>query len=103
MSSTKFESWLKSVDEVRKDYWESRFDYKPYTPLTYQKGNKYIKIWDETTIWGFVSMVDGVNKGVPIKVGDLLKPAGINSPAKHSRGNIFDGTAKWTYYGPNYL
>jgi hypothetical protein len=48
-------------------------------------------------------MVDGVNKGVPVKKGDLMKPAGWQSPAKHSRGNIFEGTDKWEYYGPTYL
>jgi hypothetical protein len=48
-------------------------------------------------------MVDGVNQGVPVKKGDLLKPASWKAPAKHSRGNIFDGTDKWTFYGPDYL
>jgi hypothetical protein len=48
-------------------------------------------------------MIDGELKQSPIKKGDLLKPAGWKTPAKHSRGNIFDGTASWSYYGPNYL
>jgi len=48
-------------------------------------------------------MVDGLLKGAPIKKGDLLKPAGWRTPAKHSRGNIFDGTDKWTFHGPAYL
>jgi hypothetical protein len=48
-------------------------------------------------------MVDGVNKGVAIKKGDLLKPADWRTPAKHSRGNIFEGTDKWGYHGPSYL
>jgi hypothetical protein len=48
-------------------------------------------------------MKDGENKGAPIKPGDLLKPASWKAPAKHSRGNIFDGTDKWEYYGPSYL
>ena len=45
-----------------------------------------------TTVWAFISMVDGLLKNSPIKKGDLLKPAGWRTPAKHSRGNIFDGT-----------
>ena len=32
-----------------------------------------------------------------------MKPASWSKPAKHSRGNIFEGTAKYTYYGPEYL
>jgi hypothetical protein len=48
-------------------------------------------------------MKDGDNKGAPIKPGDLLKPASWKSPAKHARGNIFEGTDKWEYFGPQYL
>lgn len=100
---TKFELWIEKVNEERKTYWESKFDYKPYEPLKVDKGRKYIRLWDGNSCWGFVSMVDGVNKGVSVKKGDLLKPAGWQSPARHSRGNIFDGTDNWEYYGPKYL
>jgi hypothetical protein len=48
-------------------------------------------------------MIDGYHMGVPVKKGDLMKPASWRAPAKHSRGNIFDGTAKWSHYGPTYL
>ena len=48
-------------------------------------------------------MFEGVNKGSLVLKGDLLKPASWNSPARHSRGNIFDGSDKWNYYGPVYL
>ena len=44
-----------------------------------------------------------VHKGSLVCVGDLLKAEGWNAPAKHSRGNIFDGTAKYTMFGPAYL
>ena len=100
---TKFDLWLEKVNEIRKEEWDNRFSYKPYEPLKVEKGRKYIKLISETSVWGFVSMVDGFNKGVAIKKGDLLMPAGYNSPAKHSRGNIFDGTDSWSYFGPNYL
>ena len=100
---SKFDLWLEKVNEERKAYWESRFTHKEYEPLKVDKGRKYIRLWDGTSCWGFVSMWDGVNKGTPVKKGDLLKPAGWQGPAKHSRGNIFDGTDTWEYYGPNYL
>jgi hypothetical protein len=100
---TRFEKWLDKVNEERKVYWDKNFSYKEYTPLRYEKGSKYVRIWDGTTCWGFVSMKTGENKGVEVREGDLLKPASWKSPAKHSRGNIFEGTDTWNYYGPNYL
>jgi hypothetical protein len=100
---TKFEIWLDRVNQERKEYWETNFSYKPYEPLKSEKGNKYIKIVDGTTVWAFVSMIDGELKGSPLKKGDLLKPASWRTPAKHSRGNIFEGTDMWEFYGPKYL
>jgi hypothetical protein len=100
---TKFEIWLDRVNQERKEYWDSNFSYKPYEPLSVEKGNKYIKIMDGSTVWGFVSMIDGENKGVTVNKGDLLKPASLRTPAKHSRGNIFNGTDSWEFYGPKYL
>jgi len=103
MATTKFEIWLEKVNEERKEYWDNNYSYKEYEPLKVEKGRKYIKLIDDSSVWGFVSMVDGVNKGSSIKKGDLLKPANWNTPAKHSRGNIFEGTDSWNYHGPNYL
>ena len=103
MATTKFELWLEKVNEERKEYWETKFGYKPYEPLKVERGRKYIKLIDDHSVWGFVSMVDGVNKGASIKKGDLLKPADWRTPAKHSRGNIFEGTDTWNYHGPAYL
>jgi hypothetical protein len=71
--------------------------------LTVDVGIKFIRLWAGTRCWGFISRIDGDHKGVPIKRGDLLKPATWKAPAKHARGNIADGTAKWTYIGVNYL
>ena len=50
-----------------------------------------------------ISRVDDVLKGAPIKKGDLLKAATWKAPAKHARGNIIDGTARYGVYGPEYL
>ena len=100
---SKFDLWLEKVNKERKEYWDEKFSYKPYEPLRVDKGRKYIRLWDGTSCWGFISMIDGELKQSPIKKGDLLKPASWRTPAKHSRGNIFDGTDNWTYYGPEYL
>ena len=95
--------WLDEVNQKRKTYWENNYSHKEYTPLTVKKGQKYMKIIDEGSVWGFVSMWEGVMKGSLVCVGDLLKPATWSQPAKHSRGNIFDGSDSWNYYGPTYL
>jgi len=100
---TKFNIWLEKVNKERKQYWDTNFNHKDYTPLIAKKGKKYMKLIDGTSIWGFISMFEGDYKGVPIKEGDLLKPASLNTPAKHSRGNIFEGTDTWEFYGPKYL
>jgi hypothetical protein len=46
-------------------------------------------------------MDDNPSKG--FKKGDLLKAAGFNTPAKHARGNILNGDAKYDKYSPTYL
>jgi hypothetical protein len=72
--------------------------------LRVEIGNKFIRIWRGTSCWGFISRVDNPNfRGAPIRKGDLLKPATWKQPAKHSRGNIIDGTARWDEWGPLYL
>jgi len=100
---SKFEIWLNEVNTKRKKYWDDKYTYKPYTPLTIKKGQKYVKIMDETSVWAFVSMWEGVFQGTLVCKGDLLKPASWRTPAKHARGNIFDGTDKWEFFGPKYL
>jgi len=98
---TQFEKWLSEVNEIRAEYWNARFTHKEYTPLIYTKGRNYTKIMDGTSVWGFVAMKEVPSKGAVM--GDLLKAASYNTPAKHSRGNIFNGTAQWEFYGPKYL
>ena len=77
--------------------------------LSLNKGRKFIKVVEgsigQRRVWGFVSLVDGTHKGLPLKRGDIMKAAGWSGVAKHSRGNIFDTefhkSFSWT--GPNYL
>ena len=73
--------------------------------LKIKTGRKFVKVIEGNRVWGFISRVDGVHKGAPIKVGDIMKAAGWAAAAKHSRGSIFDKdfhkSFSWT--GPNYL
>tara|TARA_Y100001973_G_C5005566_1_gene235830 strand:- start:242 stop:631 length:390 start_codon:yes stop_codon:yes gene_type:complete len=88
------------------DEWYSKTDYESKKMnLSLKEGRKFIKVVHDNSVWGFVAKVDGVNKGVPMLKGDILKAAGWRAPAKHSRGSIFDKemhkSFSWT--GPNYL
>jgi len=88
------------------DEWYSKTDYESKKMnLSLKEGRKFIKVVHDNSVWGFVAKVDGVNKGVPMLKGDILKAAGWRAPAKHTRGSIFDSemhkSFSWT--GPNYL
>ena len=93
--------------KIQEDYdkWGSRSGIDKKLDLKLKKGRKFIKVVEDTRVWGFISLVDGEHKGAPIKVGDIMKAAGWRAPAKHSRGSIFDKefhkSFSWT--GPNYL
>jgi len=100
LALVKFDTDLRNL--INKTYEEQFKSLTPKYP-TYKKGQKYIKVLVDTSCWGFVSKVDGMLKGSPIKVGDLLKAANYSTPAKHSRGNIIDGTASYSMYGPSYI
>ena len=85
------------------DSW-SKFNNKTLD-LSLKPGRKFVKVIEGSSVWGFVSLVDGIHKGAVIYVGDIMKAAGWRAPAKHSRGSIFDAemhkSFSWT--GPNYL
>ena len=95
------------LDNIQKDYdkWGSRSGISKKMNLSLKPGRKFIKVVHDNSVWGFVAKVDGLHKGLPMLKGDILKAAGWRSPAKHSRGSIFDSemhkSFSWT--GPNYL
>ena len=76
--------------QVDYDQWGSKSGISKTLDLKIKTGRKFVKIINGTSVWGFVSRVDGVHKGAPIKVGDIMKAAGWAAAAKHSRGSIFD-------------
>ena len=93
--------------KIQEDYdkWGSRSGIDKKLDLKLKKGRKFIKVVEDTRVWGFISLVDGEHKGAPIKVGDIMKAESWRAAAKHSRGSIFDSefhkSFSWT--GPNYL
>jgi len=67
-------------------------------------GQKYDKVIQGSSVWGFVAKQDGMLKGIPYFVGDVFKAAGWAAPAKHVRGSIFNTEQNWFQWtGPNYL
>ena len=96
-------NFINTLNIQRKDYYVKADMPSQWKELVVEVGNKFIRLWCGTGCWGFISRVDGDLKGAPIKKGDLLKCASWKSPAKHARGNIIDGTAKYGVYGPDYL
>ena len=108
-SVSDFDSALhRLLDNIHKDYegWSNRIEYSSgaeRVDITIKTGRKFIKIIRENSVWGFVAYSDGMHKGVPMKRGDVLKAAGWASPAKHTRGNIFDGKQDYfSWTGPDY-
>ena len=97
------------VDNIHRDYegWNGKTEYPDVTrtvDITIKHGRKFIKIIRDNSVWGFIAKADGMNKGVPMKAGDVLKAAGWAAPAKHTRGNIFDDKQDYfSWTGPNYL
>jgi len=98
------DNFVNKVNEELLEYYTTRFSSLTPRLITIEnRGSKYVKLIHDRSVWGFISKYDGVFKGVPIKVGDLMKAASWSSPAKHSRGNIIDGTASYSEYGPSYI
>ena len=91
-----------SKDEVRLNMID-RFN----STIRIDNGRKFDKIVTGTSVWGFVAKDDGMFKNMPMKKGDVFKPAGWRAPAKHKRGTIFtDDLMDANFYswtGPNYL
>ena len=96
-------NFIEKVNKERKEYYDKINLSSKEPDLIVEVGNKFIRLWQGTSCWGFISRVDGDLKGSPIKKGDLLKAATWKAPAKHARGNIIDGTARYGVYGPEYL
>lgn len=58
--------------------------------FTIEDGKKYYKIiMDGSSAYAFIAKQSFRTKGLgSVDAGDIMKPAGYSSPAKHARGNI---------------
>ena len=96
------------VENIHINYerWSNNLKYSSGSErvnITIKPGSKFIKVIRDNSVWGFVAKSDGMHKGVPMKTGYVLKAAGWASPAKHTRGNIFDGKQDYfSWTGPDY-
>ena len=92
------------LENIHKDYEKWRGGYATLNEkLSLKPGRKFIKVIRGTSVWGFVAKEDGVHKGLPMKSGDVFKPASWSAPAKHVRGSIWDKNIDWyKWTGPNY-
>lgn len=95
-----FETQL--VEQIT-EYWQTNYQTLKIPNVEIKKGHKFYKIIVGTSVWGFIARIPFVHKGVQLKKGDLMKPAGWATAAKHPRGNVIDGTAQYGAYGPAYL
>ena len=99
---TAFDSFLKSCQELMDDHMK-QFSWE--CVLFVKSGRRYAKIiakdvhdknrYNSQRMWAFIDKTNG----------DILKPAGWKTPAKHARGNIYeeDRMLFMTPYGPAYM
>ena len=104
-STTDFDAAMNRLLDKIQENFDTRSFGGNRMNLSLKKGRKFMKVIHDNSVWGFISLVDGVHKGAPIKIGDIMKAESWRAAAKHSRGNIFDKefhkSFSWT--GPNYL
>lgn len=97
---------VKGVQKKINDYYKKQLPNSNPDILKIQKGKRYIKIIRTIpgskggSVFTFIDAKEGPT------FGDILKPASWKAPAKHARGNVFDGS--WGVnsvgvYGPAYL
>ena len=103
-SGNKFDS---SVDTLLKNInmnYHIGFPNSKDMILSLVAGRKFVKVVHDNSVWGFIAKKDGEHKGLPMKKGDVFKPASWKAAAKHVRGSIFDTNTDWfRWTGPNYL
>lgn len=96
------------ITNEMKKYYKKHLTNLSVPVLEYgKKGRKYFRlmITDSNSGGGSSVTSSRVHSFINKETGDILKPAGMNAPAKHARGNVLD-KASWkghTHLGPPYL
>jgi len=92
--------FVKGVQKmIDTDYKKNYKNLKPPKVLV-KKGGRYYKVSKKEqsgtghSVYAFIDGKEGVT------FGDVLKPASWKAPAKHARGNVFDGSWGLKYCGP---
>ena len=71
--------------------------------IEFREGRKYLKVLNRKSVWGFIVLDD---KDPKFKVGDVLKAASYNAPARnHARANVFEPETfnNLFWCGPGYI
>ena len=101
-------SWLAACNKLRDDYIAKNYAANPREILVASVGTRYIRIEQQSisknpatgkpfscSAWAFIDRT----------TGDVLKASSFKTPAKGSRGNIFNpdnGMSRIGPYGPAY-
>ena len=82
-----------TANEKMQDDFANGFDVR--------KGQKYVKVINRNAV---VAFIVNTTEDKLFELGDILKPAGWNAPARNKpRGNVLDGNYLMQWTGPMYL
>ena len=93
---TAFKTFLSGAQKIINVYYSRNFPSLDIPQLEFTAGKRYIRVTTNGSAFCFVDK----------ESGDVLKPNGWKTPAKHARGNIHDddnGLGLMTAYGPKSL
>ena len=82
-----------TANEKMQDEFANGFDVR--------KGQKYVKVINRNAV---VAFIVNTTEDKLFELGDILKPAGWNAPARNKpRGNVLEGNYLMQWTGPMYL
>jgi hypothetical protein len=101
--NARIDEFIKATDEISAEYWVRQgFTFaKPPIHRADFISEKWVRVVTldvphegepkENSVYAFIALQDNTTKTLGVvKAGDIHKPAGYKSPAKHARGNIFE-------------
>ena len=102
---TQLAGFIKGAQKVIDDYMYTNFP-RQGRILKLERGSKNIRVVAVDTFDGVESSGGSAWCFIEIATGNIMKPAGYKTPAKHARGNIMQEDFGVSYigpYGPAYL